>query len=118
MLVARKRIAPLNAYRKSSVSRHWSSNAEFTTGSSPDYIMRTLICGSIAYDTIMVFKDRFKNHILPNQTQVLNGALLVPGMRREFGGCAGNIAYSLQMLGGDPLIMATVGQDSQPCAYR
>ena len=80
--------------------------------------MRTLICGSIAYDTIMVFKDRFKNHILPDQLHVLNVSFLVPDMRREFGGCAGNIAYSLKMLGGDPLIMATVGQDYQPYAYR
>lgn len=80
--------------------------------------MRTLICGSIAYDTIMVFKDRFKNHILPDQIHVLNVSFLVPDMRREFGGCAGNIAYSLKMLGGDPLIMATVGQDYEPYAYR
>ncbi|MGD8789957.1 MAG: carbohydrate kinase family protein [Burkholderiales bacterium] len=80
--------------------------------------MRTLICGSIAYDTIMVFSDRFKNHILPDQIHILNVAFLVPDMRREFGGCAGNIAYSLKMLGGDPLIMATVGEDYQPYAYR
>lgn len=80
--------------------------------------MRTLICGSIAYDTIMVFPDRFKNHILPNEIHILNVAFLVPDMRREFGGCAGNIAYSLKMLGGDPLIMATVGDDYQPYAYR
>jgi adenosine kinase len=80
--------------------------------------MRTLICGSIAYDTIMVFRDRFKNHILPDQLHILNVAFLVPDMRREFGGCAGNIAYTLQMLGGDPLIMATVGDDYQPYAYR
>ncbi len=80
--------------------------------------MRTLICGSIAYDTIMVFQDRFKNHILPDQIHILNVAFLVPDMRREFGGCAGNIAYSLKMLGGDPLIMATVGDDYQPYAYR
>ena len=80
--------------------------------------MRTLICGSIAYDTIMVFGDRFKNHILPDQIHILNVAFLVPDMRREFGGCAGNIAYSLKMLGGDPLIMATVGEDYQPYAYR
>jgi len=80
--------------------------------------MRTLICGSIAYDTIMVFNDRFKNHILPDQIHVLNVSFLVPDMRREFGGCAGNIAYSLKMLGGDPLIMATVGQDYEPYAYR
>jgi adenosine kinase len=80
--------------------------------------MRTLICGSIAYDTIMVFSDRFKNHILPDQIHILNVAFLVPDMRREFGGCAGNIAYSLKLLGGDPLIMATVGEDYQPYAYR
>ncbi|HWA11828.1 MAG TPA: carbohydrate kinase family protein [Burkholderiales bacterium] len=80
--------------------------------------MRTLICGSIAYDTIMVFKDHFKKHILPDQIHILNVSFLVPDMRREFGGCAGNIAYSLKMLGGDPLIMATVGQDWQPYAYR
>lgn len=80
--------------------------------------MRTLICGSIAYDTIMVFHDRFKNHILPDQLHILNVAFLVPDMRREFGGCAGNIAYTLKMLGGEPLIMATVGDDYQPYAYR
>jgi adenosine kinase len=80
--------------------------------------MRTLICGSIAYDTIMVFHDRFKNHILPDQIHILNVAFLVPEMRREFGGCAGNIAYSLKMLGGDPLIMASVGEDYQPYAHR
>jgi adenosine kinase len=80
--------------------------------------MRTLICGSIAYDTIMVFKDQFKKHILPDQIHILNVSFLVPDMRREFGGCAGNIAYSLKMLGGDPLVMATVGQDWQPYAYR
>ena len=80
--------------------------------------MRTLICGSIAYDTIMVFRDRFKNHILPDQLHILNVAFLVPDMRREFGGCAGNIAYTLKMLGGDPQIMATVGDDFQPYEYR
>ena len=80
--------------------------------------MRTLICGSIAYDTIMVFGDRFKNHILPDQIHILNVAFLVPELRREFGGCAGNIAYTLKSLGDDPLIMATVGEDYQPYAYR
>jgi adenosine kinase len=80
--------------------------------------MRTLICGSIAYDTIMVFGDRFKNHILPDQIHILNVAFLVPEIRREFGGCAGNIAYTLKSLGDDPLIMATVGEDYQPYAYR
>jgi len=80
--------------------------------------MRTLICGSIAYDTIMVFHDRFQKHILPDQLHILNVAFLVPDLRREFGGCAGNIAYSLAMLGGEPLIMATVGDDYMPYDER
>ncbi|MXS85984.1 carbohydrate kinase family protein [Nitrosomonas sp. HPC101] len=80
--------------------------------------MHTLICGSIAYDTIMVFEDRFKRHILPDKIHVLNVAFLVPEMRREFGGCAANIAYNLQMLEGKGLIMATAGSDFQPYAYR
>lgn len=80
--------------------------------------MSTLICGSIAYDTIMVFHDRFKNHILPEQLHILNVAFLAPEMRREFGGCAGNIAYNLKLLGGDPLIMATVGDDADPYLAR
>ncbi|MGE5524385.1 MAG: carbohydrate kinase family protein [Rhodospirillaceae bacterium] len=80
--------------------------------------MRTLICGSIAYDTIMVFHDRFRNHILPDQLHILNVAFLVPDLRREYGGCAGNIAYSLKMLGGEPVIMATVGDDYAPYASR
>jgi adenosine kinase len=66
----------------------------------------------------MVFRDRFKNHILPDQLHILNVAFLVPDMRREFGGCAGNIAYSLGMLGGEPAIMATVGDDYPPYAQR
>ncbi|MDP1652187.1 MAG: carbohydrate kinase family protein [Rhodocyclaceae bacterium] len=74
--------------------------------------MHTLICGSLAYDTIMVFRDRFKNHILPEQIHILNVAFLVPDMRREYGGCAGNIAYNLNLLGGAPLIMAAVGDDA------
>ena len=80
--------------------------------------MRTLICGSIAYDTIMVFHDRFKNHILPDRLHILNVAFLVPDLRREFGGCAGNIAYNLGLLGGAPLIMATVGDDYLPYDER
>ena len=80
--------------------------------------MRTLICGSIAYDNIMVFPDHFKNHILPEKIHVLNVAFLVPEMRREFGGCAGNIAYNLKMLGGEPVMMATVGDDIQPYRER
>ena len=80
--------------------------------------MTTLICGSLAFDNIMVFPDRFRNHILPEQIHILNVAFLVPEMRREFGGCAGNIAYNLMLLGGDPAIMATVGDDAQPYLDR
>ncbi|NOZ52074.1 MAG: carbohydrate kinase family protein [Gammaproteobacteria bacterium] len=73
--------------------------------------MPALICGSYAYDTIMVFNDHFKNHILPDKVHILNVSFLVPEMRREFGGCAGNIAYNLKLLGGAALPMATVGND-------
>lgn len=76
--------------------------------------MASLICGSVAYDTIMTFDGRFREHILPDQIHMLNVSFLVPGMRREFGGCAGNIAFTLKMLGGDPIVMATVGQDAEP----
>jgi adenosine kinase len=76
--------------------------------------MSALICGSMAYDTIMVFHDKFENHILPEKVHILNVSFLVPVMRREFGGCAGNIAYNLKMLGEEPLIMATVGHDFEP----
>ena len=76
--------------------------------------MSALICGSFAYDTIMVFHDRFKNHILPDKVHMLSVAFLVPQLRREFGGCAGNIAYNLKLLGGDPLPVATVGKDFGP----
>lgn len=78
--------------------------------------MSALICGSLAFDTIMVFPDQFKNHILPDKVHILNVSFLVPRMRREFGGCAGNIAYNLNLLGGNPIPMATVGQDFGP--YR
>ena len=78
--------------------------------------MSALICGSIAYDTIMVFEDRFKNHILPDQVHILNVAFHVPTLRREFGGCAGNIVYNLAQLGVDALPMATVGEDFAPYA--
>src|SRR5690554_4202300 len=80
--------------------------------------MSILVCGSVAYDTIMVFNDRFRNHILPEQIHILNVAFLVPDMRREFGGCAGNIAYNLSLLGGDASIMATVGDDAGPYLAR
>jgi len=78
--------------------------------------MSALICGSFAYDTIMVFHDKFKNHILPDQVHILNVSFLVPDMRREFGGCAGNIAFNLKLLGEDPLPMGTVGTDFAPYA--
>jgi adenosine kinase len=78
--------------------------------------MPALICGSFAYDTIMVFQDKFKNHILPDKVHILNVAFYVPEMRREFGGCAGNIAYNLNLLGGDPVPMGTVGTDFRPYA--
>ncbi len=78
--------------------------------------MPALVCGSLAYDNIMVFKDRFKNHILPDKIHILNLSFLVPELRREFGGCAGNIAYNLKMIGGDPLPMGTVGSDFGPYA--
>lgn len=80
--------------------------------------MSTLICGSMAYDTIMVFHDHFHKHILPEKIHILNVAFLVPEMRREFGGCAGNIAYNLGMLDEKATIMATVGEDFQPYTYR
>jgi len=73
--------------------------------------MRTLVCGSLAYDTIMVFPDQFSRHILPDQLRVLSVSFQIGEMRREWGGCAGNIAYNLRGIGGDPVIMATVGDD-------
>ena len=80
--------------------------------------MASLICGSIAYDTIMNFEGRFQDQILPDQIHILNVAFLVPSMRREFGGCAGNIAYNLKLLRGEPVIMATVGGDATPYLDR
>ena len=73
--------------------------------------MTALICGSLAFDTIATFPGRFAQQILPEQLHILNVSFLVPTLRREFGGCAGNIAYSLSQLGGNPLVMATVGDD-------
>ena len=80
--------------------------------------MRTLICGSLAYDTIMVFPDRFGRHILPGETHVLSVSFQISEMRREWGGCAGNIAYNLKALGGEPVIMATMGDDGAPYRER
>jgi adenosine kinase len=78
--------------------------------------MTALICGSYAYDTVMVFTDRFKNHILPDQVHMLNVSFLVPELRRNFGGCAGNVAYSLKLLGGAGFGMGTIGHDFGPYA--
>ena len=80
--------------------------------------MTILVCGSLAYDTIMVFPDQFKKHILADQIHILNVAFMVPDLRREFGGTAGNIAYNLKLLGEEPQIMATVGHDFAPYAQR
>ena len=77
---------------------------------------KALICGSMAYDTIMVFADRFRNHILPDKLHMLNVSFLMLQMRREFGGCAGNIAYNLKLLGDPGYVMATVGHDFGPYA--
>ncbi len=73
---------------------------------------QVLICGSVAFDTIAVFEGRFKEHILPDRIHALSVSFLVPTMRKEFGGCAGNIAYNLKLLGGQPVPVATVGQDA------
>jgi adenosine kinase len=80
--------------------------------------MKILVTGSIAYDTIMVFPDRFRNHLLADQLHILNVCFLTPEMRREYGGTAGNIAYNLRLLGENPLIMATVGEDIDPYLSR
>lgn len=78
--------------------------------------MKSLICGSLAFDSIMSFEGRFSEALLADQLHKINVAFLVPHMRREFGGCAGNIAYNLKLLGGEPIIMATIGQDGD--SYR
>jgi adenosine kinase len=80
--------------------------------------MSILICGSLAYDTIMVFPDQFRKHILPDKIHILNVSFMVPEMRREYGGTAGNIAYNLKLLGDDPMVMATAGHDFGPYAQR
>jgi adenosine kinase len=80
--------------------------------------MRTLICGSLAYDTIMVFPDRFGRHILPDRTHMISVSFTVGEMRREWGGCAGNIAYNLKAIGGEPVVMATLGDDGAPYRER
>ena len=93
-----------------------SLKSSFQKGTDLD--MSALICGSLAYDTIMVFPERFKDHILPDKVHMLNVSFLVPEMRRQFGGVAGNISYNLKLLGGDPYPMATVGDDFGPYQRR
>src|SRR5690348_17118262 len=73
--------------------------------------MACLVCGSLAFDTITVFPGRFADQILPDQLHILNVAFLVPTLRREFGGCAGNIAYTHKLLGGEPVVLAALGND-------
>ena len=80
--------------------------------------MAAVICGSLAFDTIMTFEGRFSEQILPDQLHILNVSFLVPALRRDFGGCAGNIAYSLKLLGGRPLPMATLGSDGADYVER
>ena len=80
--------------------------------------MAALICGSLAFDTIMTFEGRFAEQILPDQLHILNVSFLVPSLRRDFGGCAGNIAYSLKLLGGEPLPMAMLGSDGAEYLQR
>jgi adenosine kinase len=80
--------------------------------------MPALICGSLAFDTITTFPGRFAQQILPEQVHILNVSFLVPTLRREFGGCAGNIAYNLRGIGGEPVVMAAVGSDGQDYLKR
>ena len=80
--------------------------------------MSVLVCGSLAFDTITVFPGRFADQILPDQLHILNTSFLVPTLRREFGGCAGNIAYTLKALGGEPVVMAAVGSDGEEYLAR
>jgi adenosine kinase len=80
--------------------------------------MAALVCGSLAFDSIANFGGRFADQILPNQLHVLNVSFLVPTLRREFGGCAGNIAYNLAALGGEPVVVAAVGSDGDDYLAR
>jgi adenosine kinase len=80
--------------------------------------MSVCICGSLAFDMIMTFEGKFAEHILPEKIHMLNLSFLVPSMKREFGGCAGNIAYGLKLLGGDPRPLATLGNDGAPYLER
>src|ERR1700687_1122607 len=86
------------------------------TSTAVSEVRGALICGSVAYDTIMLFSGRFKEHILPDKIHMLNVSFLVPQLRREFGGCAGNICYNLKLRGDAGYPMATVGRDFGPYA--
>ncbi len=98
------------------VTACWPSTLE--KRKTKDAFMAVLICGSLAFDTIMTFEGRFAEQLLPEQLHILNVSFLVPSLRRDFGGCAGNIAYSLQLLGGRPLPMAALGSDGAPYLAR
>ena len=80
--------------------------------------MSILVCGSLAFDTIMTFEGRFAEQILPSQLHILNVSFLVPALRREYGGCAGNIAYGLRQLGSEAVPLATLGNDGQDYLAR
>lgn len=80
--------------------------------------MRALICGSLAFDNVMTFQGRFRDHILPEQIHILNVSFLVPGMQRDYGGCAGNIAYNLRLLGARAAVVATLGEDGSEYVRR
>lgn len=80
--------------------------------------MAALICGSLAFDTITNFPGRFAQQILPEQVHILNVSFLVPSLRREFGGCAGNIAYNLHLIGGDAVVLAALGEDGATYGER
>jgi adenosine kinase len=80
--------------------------------------MPALICGSLAFDTITNFHGRFAQQILPEQVHILNVSFLVPTLRREYGGCAGNIAYNLKLLGGEPVVLAAIGNDGRDYLAR
>jgi adenosine kinase len=80
--------------------------------------MPALICGSLAFDTITNFPGRFAQQILPEQVHILNVSFLVPTLRREYGGCAGNIAYNLKLLGGEPVVLAAIGNDGRDYLAR
>ena len=102
---------PLRNQRSAMSARSCAESNDYFLREMTTNSKRALICGSVAFDTIMVFQDRFKNHILPDKIHMLNVSFLVPQMRREFGGCAGNIAFNLKLLGDVGLPMATVGKD-------